>query len=63
MKRAGITLNPLTSEWLTCNFFSKFQYIIQQIGDEKIQIYQLKGVILIQHQIPLTDVQANAWQI
>ena len=38
-------------------------YIIQQTGNENIQTYQLEVVILIQHQIHVTALQQNVWQL
>ena len=47
-----------TQKWSTCNFSLYYPYIIQQIGNENIQTYQVE-VILIWHQILITTLQGN----
>ena len=36
---------------------------MRQTGDENRQIYQLEGVIYMEHQILLSDLQGNVWQL
>ena len=47
---------------LTCNFSLQYPYIIQQIGNENAQTNQVE-VILIYHQILVTNLQGNVLQL
>ena len=38
-------------KWLSYNLFLQYPYIIQWIGNENIETYQVEVVILIKHQI------------
>ena len=42
------------------NFPLLYPYIIQQTGNENTGTYQAEVVFLIQHQIPITNLQGNA---
>ena len=50
---SGQLLNA--KKWWTCNFSLYHLYIIQQTGNENIQIYLVDVVILIWYQIPVTN--------
>ena len=55
-----LTLN--SQKWSTWNFSPWYPYIIQQTANENIQSYQVE-VILIQHQILITNLQGNVLQL
>ena len=38
------------------------QQIAKQMGDENTQTFQVEVVILIKHQILITNLQGNVWQ-
>ena len=51
-----IIIKPFNShKWLTHNFSLKYPNIIQQKGNENTQTYQVEVVILIYHQILITN--------
>ena len=58
-----ILICSLNQKWFTCNFSLQYPSTIQQIGNESIQMYQVKFVILIQHQILATNLQGNMLQL
>ena len=45
--------------WLTCDFSLQYQYIITQTGSENTQTYQVHNIILIEHQILITNLQGD----
>ena len=47
-------------EMKVINFSLLYPYIIQQTGNENTGTYQAEVVFLIQHQIPITNLQGNA---
>ena len=46
-----------SQEWSTWNFSLQYPHIIQQTADENIQTYQVEVVVLIWHQILVTNLQ------
>ena len=57
-------LKPLNSlTWLTCDFSLQYQYIITQTGSENTQTYQVHNIILIEHQILITNLQGDVKQL
>ena len=51
---------PFNSQkWLTSNFSLQYPYIIQQTGSENTPTYQVEVVVLIQHQILVTNLNGN----
>ena len=38
-------------------------HIIQETGDENIETYQVEAAILISHQVLITNLQGNVWQL
>ena len=56
-------LQPFNSQrWLTCKFSLKYPHI-QQTSSEITQTYQVQDFILIAHQILVTHLQGNLWQL
>ena len=49
-------------KWFPCNFFPWYSAIIQQTDYEHFQAYQVEIVILIWHQILLTNLNRSVWQ-
>ena len=45
------------------NFSLQYPSIIQQIGSESMQMYQVEVVILIYYQIFATNLWGNVWQL
>ena len=50
-----ILIYPLTPKWLTWNFSLKYPYTMWQTGNENTQTNQAEDVILIHHQILITN--------
>ena len=49
----------ISQKGLKSNFSQKYPYIIQQTGKENTPTYQVKVVVLIQHQILVTNLNGN----
>ena len=53
-------LNPFDyQKWLTIDFSLLYANIIHQTASENTQTYQVQDIILIEHQILITNLQGN----
>ena len=56
---APYVLNLNSSMWSTSNFSQQYPYIVLQTGNENTQTDQVEIVVLISHQIPVTNLKGN----